>query len=230
MDYSILMTSLIVGILGGVHCLGMCGGVVGALTFGLDIKIQRSRFKMMLFQLAYNLGRITSYMIIGALFGYLGMALGSLATFLPAQQALQILAGLFMIALGLYLGGWWYGVVAIEKLGQGLWVRIQPYANKLTPIKHFRQAWWYGLIWGWLPCGLVYSMLIMAMSAGGALEGALVMLAFGLGTLPNLLLMGAFAFYFTKLARKNWVRKLSGFGVIGMGVWQLYLAWAVQVA
>ena len=230
MDYSILLTSLIVGILGGVHCLGMCGGVVGALTFGLDIKIQRSRFRMMLFQLAYNLGRITSYMIIGGLFGYLGMALGSLATFLPAQQALQLLAGLFMIALGLYLGGWWYGVVAIEKLGQGLWTRIQPYANKLTPIKHFRQAWWYGLIWGWLPCGLVYSMLIMAMSAGGALEGALVMLAFGLGTLPNLMLMGAFAFYFTKLARKNSVRKLSGLGVISMGVWQLYLAWAVQIA
>ncbi|MBN2865963.1 MAG: sulfite exporter TauE/SafE family protein [Thiotrichales bacterium] len=229
MDYSILVTSLVVGVLGGVHCLGMCGGVVGALTFGLDVNIQRSRFKMMLFQLAYNVGRITSYMMIGAIFGSIGMALGSLATFLPAQQALQIVAGLFMIALGLYLGGWWYGVVVIEKVGQSLWTHIQPYANKLTPIKHFRQAWWYGLIWGWLPCGLVYSMLIMAMSAGGALEGALVMLAFGLGTLPNLLLMGAFAFYFTKLARKNWVRKLSGMGVIGMGVWQLYLAWAVQV-
>lgn len=229
MDYSILITSFIVGILGGVHCLGMCGGVVGALTFGLDIKIQRSRFRTMLFQLTYNIGRITSYMIIGAMFGYLGMAIGSLATFLPAQQALQIVAGLFMIALGLYLGGWWYGVVVIEKVGQGLWKRVQPYAKNLSSINKLRQAWLYGLIWGWLPCGLVYSMLIMAMSAGGALEGALVMLAFGLGTLPNLLLMGAFAFYFTKLARKTWVRKLSGFGVISMGLWQLYLAWAVQV-
>lgn len=229
MDYSILVTSLIVGILGGVHCLGMCGGVVGALTFGLDIKIQRSRFKMLLFQLAYNIGRITSYMIIGAIFGYLGMAIGSLATFLPAQQALQIVAGLFMVALGLYLGGWWYGVVAIEKVGQGLWRRVQPYAKSLSAINKLRQAWLYGLIWGWLPCGLVYSMLIMAMSAGGALEGALVMLAFGLGTLPNLLLIGAFAFYFTRLARKAWVRKLSGFGVISMGLWQLYLAWSVQV-
>ncbi|MEA3404928.1 MAG: sulfite exporter TauE/SafE family protein [Pseudomonadota bacterium] len=230
MDYSILLTSLVVGLLGGIHCLGMCGGVVGALTFGVDVKIQRSRFRMMLFQLAYNIGRIGSYVIIGAAFGYLGMALGSLATFLPAQQLLQVIAGLFMIALGLYLAGWWYGIVVIEKAGQGLWKRVQPYANKLTPIKYLPQAWLYGLVWGWLPCGLVYSMLIMAMSAGGALEGAMVMLAFGLGTLPNLLLMGVFAFYFTRIARKEWVRKLAGLGVIGMGAWQLYLAWAIEVA
>jgi len=230
MDYSILVTSLVVGLLGGIHCLGMCGGVVGALTFGVDVKIQTSRFRMMLFQVAYNTGRISSYIIIGAIFGYIGMALGSLATFLPAQQLLQVIAGLFMIALGLYLAGWWYGIVAIEKAGQGLWKHVQPYANKLTPIKHLPQAWLYGLVWGWLPCGLVYSMLIMAMSAGGAFEGAMVMLAFGLGTLPNLLLMGAFAFYFTRLSRKEWIRKGAGLGVIGMGLWQLYLAWAIEVA
>lgn len=230
MDYSILITALVVGLLGGIHCLGMCGGVVGALTFGVDVKIQKSRFRMTLFQFAYNLGRIVSYVIIGAAFGYLGMALGSLATFLPAQQLLQLVAGLFMIALGLYLAGWWFGIVAVEKVGQGLWKRVQPYANKLTPIHTLPQAWLYGLVWGWLPCGLVYSMLIMAMSAGGALEGALVMLAFGLGTLPNLLLMGVFAFYFTRIARKGWVRKLAGLGVIGMGIWQLYLAWVIEVA
>lgn len=226
---SIYLTSLLVGILGGVHCLGMCGGVVGALTFSLDVRVQRSWWRMLPYQLAYNLGRISSYMLIGALFGYLGAALGSLATVLPAQQALQVLAGLFMLALGLYLAGWWYGVVQIEKLGQQLWLRMQPYAKKLTPVKSLPQAWWYGLIWGWLPCGLVYSMLIMALSAGGALQGAMVMLAFGLGTLPNLMLMGVFAFYFTRLARKEWVRKLAGLGVMSMGAWQIYLAMTLKV-
>lgn len=228
MDSS-LITALMVGLLGGVHCLGMCGGVVGALTFSLEPRAQQSWWRMLPFQLAYNLGRISSYMLIGALFGFLGATLGSLATFLPAQQLLQLVAGGFMIALGLYLGGWWYGIVTIEKAGQRIWFRLQPHANRLTAVRTWWQAWWYGLIWGWLPCGLVYSMLIMALSAGGALEGAMVMMAFGLGTLPNLMLMGVFAFYFTRLARKEWVRKLAGLSVMGMGGWQVYLALTVQV-
>lgn len=229
MDYTILLTAVMVGLLGGIHCLGMCGGVVGALTFGVDAKIQTSRVRMFLFQAAYNIGRVSSYVLIGSLFGYLGYALGSLASVLPAQQLLQWLAGLFMIALGLYLAGWWNGVVVIERAGGALWKRVQPHASKLTPVKTLGQAWWYGLVWGWLPCGLVYSMLIMAMSAGGALEGALVMLAFGLGTLPNLMLMGVFAFYFTRLARNDWVRKVAGLSVIAMGAWQIYLALTVSV-
>ncbi|WP_040726626.1 sulfite exporter TauE/SafE family protein [Thiomicrorhabdus sp. Kp2] len=226
---SIYITALIVGLLGGVHCLGMCGGVVGGLTFSLESRVQTSWLKMMPYQLLYNIGRISSYMIIGAIFGALGAGLGSLATFLPAQQLLQVVAGLFMIALGLYLGGWWFGVAKIEKVGQSLWLRLAPYAKKMTPVKHYHQAWLYGLIWGWLPCGLVYSMLIMAMTAGGALSGAAVMLAFGLGTLPNLLLMGVFAFYFTRLSRMVWVKRIAGFSVMSMGVWQLYLAYSVSV-
>ena len=226
---SILVTALVVGFLGGVHCLGMCGGVVGALTFSLEPKAQASWWRMLPFQLAYNIGRISSYVIIGALFGFLGATLGSLATFLPAQQLLQVIAGLFMITLGLYLGGWWFGLVAIEKVGGSIWHRLSPYAARFTPVKYIHQAWLYGLVWGWLPCGLVYSMLIMALSAGGALEGGLVMLAFGLGTLPNLLLMGGFAFYFTKISRNLWVRRFAGVSVMAMGFWQLYLAVVVSV-
>jgi sulfite exporter TauE/SafE len=226
---SILITALMVGFLGGVHCLGMCGGVVGALTFSLEPKVQASWWRMLPFQLAYNIGRISSYVIIGTLFGFLGSALGSIATFLPAQQLLQVMAGLFMISLGLYLGGWWFGLVAIEKVGSSVWKRLSPYAAKFTPVKYIHQAWLYGLVWGWLPCGLVYSMLIMALSAGSALQGGLVMLAFGLGTLPNLLLMGVFAFYFTKISRNLWVRRFAGVSVMAMGFWQLYLAIVVSV-
>lgn len=226
---SILITAIMVGFLGGVHCLGMCGGVVGALTFSLGKEVQQSWWRMLPYQFSYNLGRITSYVIIGAVFGFMGAMLSSLAVFMPAQQVLQVVAGLFMIALGLYLGGWWFGVVVIEKVGQGVWKRLAPYAKKMTPVSNLPQAWFYGLIWGWLPCGLVYSMLIMAMTAGSALDGGLVMLAFGLGTLPNLLFMGVFAFYFTKLSQQLWVRRLSGLGVITMGAWQLYLAGSVSV-
>lgn len=226
---SIYITAFIVGLLGGVHCLGMCGGVVGGLTFSLETRVQTSWLRMMPYQVLYNLGRLTSYGIIGAVFGAFGVALGSIAAFLPAQQLLQVIAGVFMIALGLYLGGWWFGVAKIERLGQSIWTRLAPYAQKMTPVKHYHQAWLYGLVWGWLPCGLVYSMLIMAMTAGSPLNGATVMLAFGLGTLPNLLLMGVFAFYFTRFARMVWVKRVAGLSVILLGVWQLYLAYSVSI-
>ncbi len=226
---SVYITAFIVGVLGGVHCLGMCGGVVGGLTFSLESRVQASWWRMMSFQLAYNIGRLSSYAIIGAIFGALGVGLGSVAAFLPVQQLLQVVAGLFMIALGLYLGGWWFGVAKVEKLGQHFWQYLAPYAKKMTPVRHYHQAWLYGLIWGWLPCGLVYSMLIMAMTAGSALSGAGLMLAFGLGTLPNLMLMGVFAFYFTRLSRLVWVKWIAGASVIAMGVWQLYLAYSVNI-
>lgn len=229
MEWTQLVSAALVGLLGGVHCLGMCGGVVGALTFGLPTTVQRHWWRMMSHQLAYNLGRITSYALAGALFGFLGSQLVSLAAFLPMQQALQVVAGVFMVALGLYLAGIWTGVVAIERLGGRLWARLQPWAQKLTPVRSLPQAYLYGLVWGWLPCGLVYSMLIWALAAGSALQGAALMLAFGLGTLPNLMLMGVFAFFFTRLARNVWVRRAAGGLVMLFGFYQLYLAWHVSV-
>jgi len=230
MPDSIYIAAFIVGFLGGVHCLGMCGGIVGALTFNLKPAIQLSWWRTLPYQLVYNSGRISSYVVVGALFGFLGASITSLAQFLPAQQILQTVAGIFMIVLGLYLGGWWNGVVAVERAGTGAWQKIQPLAQKLIPVKNLPQAWAYGFVWGWIPCGLVYSMLIMALSSGGATEGAMVMLAFGLGTLPNLMLMGVFAFYFTRLSQTTWVRQLAGISVILMGLWQFYLAWTIRVA
>ncbi len=228
-SHSLYLTAFLVGILGGVHCLGMCGGVVGSLTFNLAPSVQTHFRKMLPFQLSYNAGRISSYMVLGGVFGFLGASLANLATFLPAQQVLQWVAGLFMIALGLYLGGWWFGVVAIEKLGAKVWQWLQPLTKRFHRVDHLYQAYLYGLLWGWLPCGLVYSMLIMALSAGSALNGALVMGAFGLGTLPNLLLMGAFAFYLTKWSRKLWVRRTAGVLVMLLGAWQIYLATHVHI-
>ena len=226
---SMLLTAFVVGLLGGVHCLGMCGGVVGTLTFSLSPQHQLSQWRMLPFQLAYNLGRISSYVLVGALIGLLAASLSSLVPFLPFQQVLQVFAGLFMIALGMYLAGWWTGVVMVERLGSRLWQRLQPYTQKLTPVKTLPQAWLYGMVWGWLPCGLVYSVLIMAFSAASMTQGALVMLAFGLGTLPNLLLMGVFAFYFTRWARNPWVKRFAGVTVILMGVWQIYQALSINI-
>lgn len=221
---SIYLTGLMVGLLGGIHCLGMCGGVVGTLAFSVKPEVQLYWWRMLPYQLSYNLGRISSYALFGAVFGFLGHSLVSLTSFLPVQQTLLLFSGLFMVLLGLYLAGWWNGVVVIERLGAGIWQRLQPLAKKALPVNNLYQAWLYGAIWGWLPCGLVYSMLIVALSAGGSLEGAGVMLAFGLGTLPNLLLMGSFAFFFTRLSRNQRVRQVAGILVILMGLWQTYSA------
>ncbi|QCU89329.1 sulfite exporter TauE/SafE family protein [Thiomicrorhabdus sediminis] len=221
---SIYITALLVGLLGGVHCLGMCGGIVGGLTFSVDAKVQLSWWRMFSYQLFYNLGRISSYMVVGAIFGALGMVLVSIQSVVPFQQILQLIAGLFMIALGLYLGGWWFLINRVEAVGQLIWQRLAPFAERFAQVRNYRQAWLYGLLWGWLPCGLVYSMLIMAMTAGGAIEGAALMLAFGLGTLPNLLLMGSFAFYFTRWSRNPKVKSVAGSSVVILGCWQIYLA------
>lgn len=209
--------ALMVGLLGGVHCLGMCGGIVGAISLGMPGE-QRSRWPMLL---AYNLGRIASYTLAGAIAGGLGYFFSGLLPVQQAQQLLLAVAGVFMILLGLYLGGWWNLLLRVEQAGGRLWKRIEPLGRGLLPVRHARQALALGMLWGWLPCGLVYSMLIWSVSAGGAAEGALLMLAFGLGTLPNLLAMGAAATQLQRFVRRTWVRRLAGLLIILFGVAQL---------
>jgi len=209
--------AFVVGLLGGVHCIGMCGGIVGAISLGMPGE-QRSRWPMLL---AYNTGRIASYTLAGAIAGGLGFFFSGL---LPVQQAQQVLlgiAGLFMILLGLYLGGWWNLLSHVEKAGGYLWRRIEPLGRGLLPVRHIRQALVLGALWGWLPCGLVYSVLIWSVSAGGAGQGALLMLAFGLGTLPNLLAMGVAAAQLQRFVRLPWVRQAAGLLIILFGVFQL---------
>jgi sulfite exporter TauE/SafE len=205
-----LLSALLVGFFGGVHCVGMCGGIVGALTFGLPESVRNRPAGAWPFHIAYNLGRITSYTLAGALAGGLGAGLLRLTELHQAQQVLQGLAALFMLALGLYLGGWWSGLVRVERLGGRLWRRLEPLGRRLLPVSSPPQSFTLGLVWGWLPCGLVYSVLIWSLSAGGALAGAQLMLAFGLGTLPNLLLMGALAARLGGFVRQPWPRRVAG--------------------
>jgi hypothetical protein len=216
--------AFLVGLLGGVHCIGMCGGIVGAISLGMPGMPGRqgTRWPMLL---AYNLGRIASYTLAGAIAGGLGFFFSGL---LPVQQAQQILlgvAGVVMILLGLYLGGWWNLLSYVEQAGGHLWKRIEPLGRGLLPVRRVGQGLALGMLWGWLPCGLVYSVLIWAVSAGGAGEGALLMFAFGLGTLPNLLAMGAAAGQLQRLVRHVWVRRAAGLMIIAFGLFQLSRLW-----
>ena len=213
------ISAFIIGLLGGVHCAGMCGGIMGALTLGTDIG--KNKFSLFTFITAYNLARITSYVVAGIIFGSLGATITDLTTVNNAQLILKVIASLFLIALGLYLASWWRGLIAIEQMGNIVWKKIEPLARRCIPIRNMSQALIAGFTWGWLPCGLVYSVLIWSLSSGGAVEGGFLMLSFGLGTLPNLLLIGFFSSTLTRYFQNSIVRAIAGLIIIIFGVIQL---------
>lgn len=209
-----LLSALILGLLGGGHCLGMCGGLMGALTLAIPPEQRARRLRLLL---AYNLGRILSYAAAGLLIGLAGWAVASS----PAATLLRVLAGLLLIAMGLYLAGWWSGLTRIEAVGRHLWRHLQPVASRLMPVSSLPRALLLGAVWGWLPCGLVYSTLLWASSQGSPGESALLMLAFGLGTWPVLLATGMAAERLTALLRRRGVRVAGGLLVILFGIWTL---------
>lgn len=209
-----LISALILGLLGGGHCLGMCGGLMGALTLAIPPEQRARRMRLLL---AYNLGRILSYAAAGLLIGLAGWAVASS----PAAMLLRVIAGLLLIAMGLYLAGWWSGLTRIEALGRHLWRHLQPIASRLMPVSSLPRALLLGAIWGWLPCGLVYSTLLWASSQGSPTDSALLMLAFGLGTWPVLLATGMAAERITALLRQRGVRIAGGLLVMLFGLWTL---------
>ena len=218
------LSAFLVGLLGGVHCVGMCGGIVTALSLSLPGQAGRpgqSASHQLPLILAYNTGRIASYSLIGALFGGIGALAIHSSGLRSVQIGLLVIASLFMIALGLYLGGWWRGLSRVEQLGGWVWRRLEPYGRHLIPVRTPGRALLLGAIWGWLPCGLVYSVVIWSISTGDPIKGALLLFSFGLGTLPNLLAMGLFAGWISAQVRKPRVRQAAGLLVAGFGLWTL---------
>lgn len=213
MSDSGFLALFLVGLLGGTHCVGMCGGIVGALVMGAP-----ARWSMLL---AYNSGRILSYGVAGAIAGALGAASLGLEGQVPARLMLYLLANVMLIALGFYLLGVTQALAFTERAGQKLWRLLQPLTRRFLPARTVGQAFPLGLLWGWLPCGLVYSALASALSAGSAERGALLMLAFGLGTLPNLLLAGILLARLNEFVRRPVVRVVSGLLVLGFGLYGL---------
>src|SRR5699024_2687159 len=182
--------ALLIGLLGAGHCIAMCGGVAAA--FSMAIPTEQRRWQW-LYLLSYNSGRILSYSIAGALVGGVFAGLAEVSMGKQALVILRLLAGVMMILLGLYLARWWFVLLHLEKLGNGLWRHVKPLAGRFIPFKSPLAAFPFGMVWGWLPCGLVYSALTWSAVSGGAIEGARVMALFGLGTLPTLLALGGLA-------------------------------------
>ncbi len=220
MSESGFIAVFLVGLLGGTHCVGMCGGIVSALT----VQLPGSRQRVWPLHLAYNVGRISSYAVAGALLGGVGSLGLLLNDLLPIQMGLYVAANVMLLALGFYLLGVTRPLSFVEKLGQKLWHRVQPLTRRFLPARSVGQALPLGMLWGWLPCGLVYSVLATAMMSGSAGRGALTMLAFGLGTLPNLMLAGLLLRRLRVVVQARAVRIASGLVVMGFGVFGLVYA------
>ncbi|MDD3884936.1 MAG: sulfite exporter TauE/SafE family protein [Gallionella sp.] len=211
-----LLAVFLVGLLGGVHCLGMCGSIVGIFT--TQVPAGRARWP---FHLAYSSGRVASYAIAGALVGALGQTGLLMRDAVPVQHLLFALSSLMLLLLGMYLAGWWGAVRRLERMGGMLWKHLQPLTSRLLPVSTLPRALGLGALWGWLPCGLVYSVLLTALASASPQSGAAIMLAFGLGTLPNLLAIGLFWESLRHKAQSPWARTLAGSLVMAFGVYGL---------
>ncbi|SEB02330.1 sulfite exporter TauE/SafE family protein [Alkalimonas amylolytica] len=220
-----LMAALLIGLIGSSHCLVMCGGIVAALQISMPGMSARRRFA---FQLLLSLGRLTSYAFFGALVGYFGVVAMQVGG--ASMVWLRLLAGLLLIAMALYIARLSTALVYLERLGQGIWQRIQPISTKLMPLNTPYKAFGYGLCWGWLPCGLVYSTLSWSLASGSATAGAGIMLAFGLGTLPAILLTATLAARLNQLKQQSWFRYSTALLLGSYGFYTVYLALARLVS
>lgn len=232
-----LFPVFLVGLAGSVHCAGMCGGIVGALSMGARrsgrapaaVSLRQPAFPVpvrsahtgaapLLNVGAYNAGRIASYMAAGALAGGLAGGAVALADLPALQAALYWLANAMLVALGLYLMDTWRGLARLERAGQALWRHVAPLLHRVQGQGAAqRRLFVLGALWGWLPCGMVYSVLVTAMLSGSARDGAAVMLAFGLGTLPMLAVLGLAGQGLRRLLQRRAVRVACGAAILAFG-------------
>lgn len=204
------------GLLGGGHCAGMCGGIVAAFSMNLPTA---SRWKWHVF---FNVGRISGYALMGGVLA--GIAHFATQTVIhQAQFILFLIAHILLIGMGLQIAAWSLWVNQIEKCGQPVWRRVKPLLAKLLPVKNLWQCFAAGMLWGWLPCGLVYTASLAAMSSANPWSGAGLMLVFGLGTLPNLLLIALGSELLRDWMRNRWLRRFFGTILIAFGVYPLVL-------
>jgi sulfite exporter TauE/SafE len=181
----VLAAAFATGLLGSAHCLGMCAGLSGLFAAGATVATIRTQLPL---ALAYNSGRVLSYAFLGGAVALIGSSTVALAPKLAGP--IRLASGILIVLIGLQVAFHWRLLAPIEKIGARIWNRIAPGAKGLVPANSLPKAAGLGLLWGWLPCGLVYSALLLSATTADAAAGALVMVAFGLGTMPAMILSG----------------------------------------
>ncbi len=241
-----LITAFVTGLASSLHCLGMCGGAISSLM--LTTKSKSLSNGITIFPLAsltlagsaparppatipaaivnlpllfaFNGGRILSYGTAGAIAGMLGGGAGALlmSDAMPLRLTLFLLGNTVMLLTGLYIAGWTAGLTPLERAGRYLWQQLSPLVGKLLPVENVAQAMLLGGLWGWIPCGLVYAMLVVALASGNAFTGAATMVAFGLGTLPAMTAAGMLSAQMKAHLRNKRLRIAAGLVVIVMAL------------
>lgn len=220
-DYAFNTSYLVaftMGLFSSMHCIGMCGSIIGTLTLSLSPEIRNKKRRLLPFVLNYNMGRIVSYTMAGALVGVIGSLLSMPLSDGEGHRILQVLSAIFMASAGFYMAGWFPRFAYIEKAGIHVWKKIEPLGRKLLPVKNRTQAYLFGMVWGWLPCGLVYTALALAATTGDISKSALTMLSFGLGTLPAVMGVGIMTNVLMRLSRMQYFKQVIGLLLIALAL------------
>jgi sulfite exporter TauE/SafE len=217
-----LSAAFVAGVAGSTHCFAMCGGMSAALGMRSRATAVDARAAFVNAS-AYQLGRIGGYAIAGALFGFAGATLQSMFDLMRIGAALRIASGILLILIALRLLIRWNALGGVERLGARFWSKLQPLAQRAARSEGRGRSLMIGLLWGWLPCGLVYSMLMLAAASGHAGQGASIMATFGLGTLPSMLTSSLLASQLQRMLAQRWARIMSGLLLIVFGVWMMVL-------
>jgi len=218
MEPTLWVTAFLAGLLGSGHCFGMCGGIAGSLG---AISGASSR-SIALPALQFNFGRVLGYALLGAVAGGVLGAAGEIMALKPLGRWLRGLTALMVLFIGLRFLLDWRGLDLIEKGGAGLWRRIMPLAVRISQRHDWIGRFGLGICWGFLPCGLVYTVLVTAASTGNALAGAATMIAFGLGTLPAMLGLTMAAPALASFLSDRFVRRIVGFSLVVLALWMFF--------
>lgn len=219
LDFSVLFTAFMAGLLGSGHCFGMCGGIAAGLgniggrssTEGMSRSSKASA-------ILFNLGRLMSYTVLGLVSAWILTQAGEVFSVPKWSMVLRLLTAVMIFLIGLQFLLNWQLLGGLERIGAKVWKLILPMAVRASSLPGGSGRLLLGLCWGLLPCGLVYSILLTAAATGAPLSGALVMLAFGFGTLPSMLGMSFAAPAFAALLSDRWARKLMGAAMVLLAV------------
>jgi sulfite exporter TauE/SafE len=224
---ALLSAALIAGLAGSAHCFGMCGGMAGAL--GMRARMHASSPANATFRAAlYHVGRLTGYASVGAIGGAFGHSAHWAMELTRFESALRIAAGVLTVLIAVRILSRWNAFAPLERAGARVWMKLQPLAKRASLSNHWAGNLGVGLLWGWLPCGLVYSIALMTMTTDGPLQGAAVMLAFGIGTLPSMLTSSLLAGALPRLSQRPWFRHATGTAMLLFGVWMIVGAQLAQ--
>lgn len=222
-DLAAVILAFTLGLFSTLHCLGMCGGIASALACSTLPSVDFDGGRRHGYVLLFNLGRISVYGLLGLVAGVTGAAVFENLDPMIWRRTASAVAGISLILTGLYLGGWATFVRRIDFLGRSLWRKIEPAGRRFLPVRTPTAALATGLVWGWLPCGLVYYSLLIAAPLGNAASGALFMLAFGLGTVPGMYATGVFGGLMIRLTRNRQVRRIASGTILLIGIATLLL-------